>query len=59
MHYVEGNTLTDMIWEDDKWLHNERNLRRMFAELVDVLDYLHQNNVVHWDIKADNVMLTR
>lgn len=59
MHYVDGNTLADMIWENDKWRHNERNLRRVFAELVDVLDYLHQNNVVHWDIKADNVMLTR
>lgn len=59
MHYVEGDTLADMIWENDKWLNNKRNLRRMFTELVDVLDYLHQNNVVHCDIKPDNVMLTR
>lgn len=58
MDYVEGQTLAAMAASHDSWLYNPKNLRYIFSELVDVVDYLHRHNVVHCDIKADNVMIT-
>lgn len=59
MDYIDGQTLAEMIEAGDRWLMNTGNLVRMMRELVEIVDYLHQHNVVHSDIKADNIMLTR
>lgn len=59
MDFVNGQTLSSMIAESDPWLDNPENIRRMLTVLVDVIDYLHQNNVIHCDVKCDNVMVTR
>ena len=56
--YVEGVTLADMIADKDTWLTKEKNVRNMLVELIDVIDYLHQHNVVHCDIKPDNILMT-
>lgn len=58
MDYVDGKTLLKMIAEKDPWLADAANLRHMLMQLVDVIDYLHQKNVVHCDVKCDNVMIT-
>ncbi|KAI8331180.1 kinase-like domain-containing protein [Chlamydoabsidia padenii] len=31
----------------------------VFTQLVDTLDYLHQENVIHGDVKPDNILLTK
>lgn len=58
MDFIDGVTLADMIKDNDEWLRNKRNLRKMLSQLVDAIEYLHQHHVVHCDIKADNLMLT-
>lgn len=58
MDYIDGKTLADMIASNDSWLKNDANIRKMIGSLIDVVDYLHQRDVVHCDIKADNVMIT-
>lgn len=58
MDYISGNTIESMIKSGDRWLTFEKNIRRMLSELVDVIDYMHQNHIVHCDIKTDNVMLS-
>ena len=58
MDYVDGHTLADMIGRNDLWLHQRRNIIRILDQLLSVVDYLHQNNVVHCDIKADNIIIT-
>lgn len=58
MDYVDGFTIADLVKRGDEWLANEENVRNMMRELLDVVDYLHQHNIVHCDIKADNVMIT-
>ena len=61
MDYIDGDTLADMVGnrQGQQWLRDIAHVRRMLAQIVDVVDYLHQANVVHCDIKADNVMITR
>lgn len=58
MDYVDGVTLSAMIRAKDSWLADPANIRQMLIQLVEVVDYLHQKNVVHCDIKCDNVMIT-
>ncbi len=56
--YVDGLTLADMMAAGDPWLKDPANIRKMLRQLVEVVAYLHHRNVIHSDIKTDNVMLT-
>ena len=58
MDYVDGFTIADLAKNEDPWIADEDNVRNIMNQLLDVVDYLHQHNVVHCDIKADNVMIT-
>ncbi len=58
MDFIEGDTLADLIKRDDPRLKNRKFVRRLLLELVDVVDYLHRRNIVHCDIKADNVIIS-
>lgn len=58
MDYVDGSTLADMIADRDPWLTDSENIRGMLRRLVDVVGYMHRKNVLHSDIKPDNVMIT-
>lgn len=58
MDYIDGKTLAELIAGNDSWLRNDANIRKVVERLIDVVDYLHQCDVVHCDIKADNVMIT-
>ncbi|MCM1139347.1 MAG: protein kinase [Muribaculum sp.] len=58
MDYVDGSTIAELVERGDEWLADEANVRKMMQELLDVIDYLHQHNLVHCDIKVDNVMIT-
>ncbi len=58
MDYIDGQTLAEMLRLHDPWLSKEKNIVRLLTELVDVVDYLHRHNVVHCDIKPDNIIIT-
>jgi len=58
MDYVEGETLSVLIARDDIRLRNVRYRSTMMRQLIEVLDYLHHRNVVHCDIKADNIIVS-
>ena len=58
MDFIDGVTLSEMIKRKDPWLAKEKNIVRLFRELIDVTDYLHRHNVTHCDIKPDNIMIT-
>ncbi len=58
MDFIEGDTLADLISRGDSRLHNRKFVRRLLLELVDVVEYLHRRNIVHCDIKADNVIVS-
>lgn len=61
MDYIDGDNIAELVRKEQGqiWLRDVGHIRRMLTQLVDVVDYLHQANVIHCDIKADNVMITR
>ena len=56
--YIDGLTLTEMMNRRDTWLSGEKHIYSMLRQLVEVVAYLHRHNVVHCDIKPDNIMIT-
>ena len=58
MDFIDGKTLAELIQNKDPWLAREKNVIRLLRQLLEVIDYLHQHNVVHCDIKPDNIMIT-
>lgn len=58
MDYVEGETLAELIGRKDERLRDRKWRKGLLRQLVDVIDYLHHRNVVHCDVKADNVIVS-
>lgn len=58
MDYVNGETLRSLMARKDPWLASKQIQKRLMADLVDVLEYLHAHHITHCDIKTDNVMIT-
>jgi len=56
MPYVEGQSLRDKLAKEGELPITEAV--RILRDVVDALSHAHKHNVVHRDIKPDNVMLT-
>ncbi|MFN6535253.1 MAG: protein kinase domain-containing protein [Nostoc sp. EkiNYC01] len=53
--WVEGDTLTAKIQKQG--LFSEAAAQQLFMNILPVLDYVHSKNIVHRDIKPDNIIL--
>ena len=53
---VEGGTLRDVIAENPTGIESEECLR-IFKEIAGAVSYAHRNNVVHRNIKPNNVLI--
>lgn len=58
MDFIDGQTIADMLKHKDPWLVRPGNLERLLRQLVEVVGYLHRHNVVHCDIKPDNILIS-
>ena len=58
MDFVEGDTLADLIKRNDPRLKDKRFVNKLLSELTDAVEYLHNRNIVHCDIKADNIIIS-
>ena len=59
MEYVEGETLSQRLASNPDYFMNRKNTDKFIRQLLDVIGYLHSHQVLHLDLKPDNILLTR
>lgn len=59
MEYVDGETLTQRLATHPDYFKNRKNADRFVRQLLDAISYLHSHQVLHLDLKPDNILLTR
>ncbi len=59
--HIDGPSLADVAAEYRKHLGYipQQPLYGLMVRMLDALDYLHSNNILHLDIKPDNILVTR
>ncbi|XP_052428253.1 interferon-induced, double-stranded RNA-activated protein kinase isoform X8 [Carassius gibelio] len=58
MEFCEGGTLTDWIKERNQ-MEKQRNIveiHQIFYEIITGVEYIHANNLIHRDLKPDNIL---
>ncbi|PSO46773.1 MAG: serine/threonine protein kinase [Cyanobacteria bacterium SW_9_44_58] len=53
--YIEGETLTEKV--EKNGILSEREVTNILISLLHVLDYVHRHQIIHRDVKPDNVIL--
>ena len=59
MEYVDGETLTQRLARYPDYFKDRENADKFVRQLLDVVAYLHSHQVLHLDLKPDNILLTR
>lgn len=59
MEYVDGETLSHCLASHPNYFKSRRNTDKFIHQLLDVVSYLHAHQVLHLDLKPDNILLTR
>lgn len=57
MDYIEGTSFGDML--KDGHIFSQDEMIKYGTQLCEAVAYLHTNNVIHGDIKPDNIMLRK
>lgn len=55
MEFIEGKTFEQLIFEDGKKF-GETEAFKLGSELLEIIEYLHQHNIIHRDIRIPNIM---
>lgn len=59
MEYIDGETLTQCLANHPEYFEDKKNTDKFLRQLLDVVGYLHSHQVLHLDLKPDNILLTR
>jgi serine/threonine-protein kinase len=58
MEYVNGKTFEQLIFEEGK-MYSEREAFQIGLQLLQMIDWLHHNGIIHRDIRIPNVMINQ
>ena len=59
MEYIDGETLTQYLANHPDYFKDRNHTDKFLRQLLDVVGYLHSHQVLHLDLKPDNILLTR
>ena len=59
MEYVDGETLSQRLATNPDYFKSRKNTDKFVSQLLDALGYLHSHQVLHLDLKPDNILFTR
>jgi serine/threonine protein kinase len=57
--YIDGEDLAAFINNHPDYFKSRKNVDRLISQLLDVVGYLHQHQIVHLDLKPANILITR
>ena len=58
MEYIDGETLTQYLANNPDYFKDRKNTDKFLRQLLDAVGYLHSHQVLHLDLKPDNILLT-
>ncbi|MBR6843228.1 MAG: serine/threonine protein kinase [Prevotella sp.] len=58
MEFVDGETLSQRLAKNPDYFKQRKNTEKLVRQLLGVLGYLHSHQVLHLDLKPDNILLT-
>jgi len=56
---IDGCTLDEFVTKNPEYFKDKKHFKEFVSQMLDVLDYLHNNQVLHLDLKPSNIMITR
>lgn len=56
--YVDGFTLADFIKSNPNYFKDDKHLEKFLNQLLSALKYLHERQILHLDLKPDNILIT-
>lgn len=57
--YVDGENLKQFVVTHPDYFKSRNNANRFLTQLLDIVGYLHQHQVIHLDLKPSNILMTR
>lgn len=58
MEYVDGETLLQRLARTPDYFNEQKHTEKFVRQLLSALQYLHSHQVLHLDLKPDNILLT-
>ena len=58
MEYVDGETLSQRFARNPDYFNEQKHTEKFVRQLLSALQYLHSHQVLHLDLKPDNILLT-